>query len=137
MKRFKRFRLMKKIPIESDIYDMVEHVVDDVFLTEKFTFNMYNYLVSNKLTGPMIDEFIDSSTAQGVRLVINELTLYIEGGNDSEHKQIREAYGYLGKPTARKIRTYLDSILSDVHKYKSDKRPGRRKGSKNRRKVTK
>ena len=133
----KRFRLMKKIPIDSNIYDMVEHVVDDVFLRQTFTFDMYSYLTSNRLTGPMIDEFIGSSTVHSIELTVDELNLYIEGGSDNEHKQIRESYGYLGKPMARKIKTYLESIVSDVFKYKNDKKPGRRKGSRNRKKLTK
>ena len=62
----KRFRLMKKIPIDSNIYDMVEHVIDDVFLRQTFTFDMYSYLTSNRLTGPMLDEFIDSSTVHSI-----------------------------------------------------------------------
>ena len=65
------------------------------------------------------------------------MNLYLEGGSDSDHKQIREAYNYLGKPTARKIRDYLNKILTDAWKYQNDKRPGRRKGSKNRKKLTK
>jgi hypothetical protein len=39
---------------------------------------------------------------------------------------LREAYGYLSKPTARKIKIYLEDIISDTEKYIYDKRPGRR-----------
>ena len=54
------------------------------------------------------------------------------------HKQIpRSVTTILGKPTARKIRDYLNKILTDAWKYQNDKRPGRRKGSKNRKKLTK
>jgi hypothetical protein len=58
---------------------------------------------------------------------VEDLDTYLEGGQDEIHKQLREAYGYLSKPFARKIRNYLDSILTDTEKYLYDKRPGRRK----------
>ena len=120
-----------------DLFDMVEQVIDDVFRNQVYTFNMYRYLRSNQVKRPVVDEFVDSITVKNIQSSIDELDLYLEGGNDSDHKQIREAYGYLGKPTARKIRDYLNSILTDTWKYQSDKRPGRRKGSKNRKKLTK
>ena len=44
--------------------------------------------------------------------------------------QLREAYGHLGKPKARKISKYLLKILQDAWQYEIDKRPGRRKTSK-------
>ena len=120
-----------------DLFDMVEQVIDDVFKNQVYTFNMYRYLRSNQVKRPVVDEFVDSITVKNIQSSIDELDLYLEGGNDSDHKQIREAYGYLGKPTARKIRDYLNSILTDTWKYQNDKRPGRRKGSKNRKKLTK
>lgn len=120
-----------------DLFDMVEQVIDDVFRNQVYTFNMYRYLRSNQVKRPVVDEFVDSVTVKNIQNSIDELDLYLEGGNDSDHKQIREAYGYLGKPTARKIRDYLNSILTDTWTYQNDKRPGRRKGSKNRKKLTK
>ena len=60
-----------------------------------------------------------------------ELKEYIKGGRDSEHQQLREAYGHISKPQARKIMNYLGSILEDAVRYQHDRRPGRRKkGSK-------
>jgi hypothetical protein len=43
------------------------------------------------------------------------------------HKQLREGYGHIPKPQARKIRNYLSGILEDAQRYNYDKRPGRRK----------
>ena len=59
--------------------------------------------------------------------VIHELDEYIKGGQDNDHKQLREAYGHLPKPDARKIRNYLNTILEDASRYEKDKRRGRRK----------
>ena len=64
---------------------------------------------------------------------LSDLTLqleeYIKGGADDEHKQLREAYGFISKPQARKIKEYLYGILLDGWRYSSDKRPGRRRKS--------
>ena len=60
-----------------------------------------------------------------------ELEEYIKGGADNDHKQLREGYGHIPKPQARKIKNYLYGILEDARRYSHDRRPGRRKkGSK-------
>ncbi len=87
----------------------------------------YDYLKSCKTTGIEVKEFNQSSTAAELVLLINDLNEYIKGGQDNDHKQLREAYGHLPKPEARKIRDYLDSILKDASQYEKDKRRGRRK----------
>ena len=56
-----------------------------------------------------------------------DLDDYLEGGSDEVHKQLREGYGHIPKPQARKIRNYLYGILEDAWRYNHDKRPGRRK----------
>ena len=61
---------------------------------------------------------------------MTELDEYIKGGNDSSHKQLREAYHHIPKPQARKIRNYLTCILEDAVRYSNDKRRGRKRGSK-------
>ena len=62
---------------------------------------------------------------------ISDLTLeldeYLKGGADNEHKQLREGYGHIPKPQARKIKNYLYGILEDAWRYSHDRRPGRRK----------
>ena len=82
---------------------------------------------SKKILKSEVDEFIKSSTASEISDVVLELEEYIKGGRDSDHKQLREAYGHISKPQARKIRNYLYSILEDAWRYSSDRRPGRRK----------
>ena len=71
------------------------------------------------------DEFIKSSTADELRQSIQELSGYINGGD----VVLKEAYGHIPKPQARKIRTYLTKILDDALKYSYDKRPGRKRKS--------
>ena len=110
----------------SQMYDVVEHTIDYAF-EGKFMLNMYEYLKSIKATKRDVEEFIDSLTALEINSLILDLEDYIEGGNDSIHKQLREAYGHLGKPEARKIRNYLYDLLQDAWKYEQEKKPGRKR----------
>ena len=115
----------------NEMYDIIEHTIDYAF-KGKFMLNMYEYLTSVKATKRDVEEFINSSAALEINSLILDLEDYMEGGNDSTHKQLREAYGHLGKPEARKIRNYLYEILQDAWKYEQEKRPGgkRRRTSK-------
>ena len=110
-----------------DIYEMVDQAIDLAFKDDKFYFKCYNYLKDSKATRAYTRKFIDSPTAGGLALTISDLDAYIKGGSDSYHQQLREAYGYLGKPKARKISKYLSQILIDARQYEWYKRPGRRK----------
>ena len=91
---------------------------------------MYDYLKSNKATKRDAQEFIDSDVARELQLLIMDLEEYLEGGNDEQHKQLREGYGHLGKPEARKIKDYLLSLLQDAWRYEQEKKPGRKRSSK-------
>ena len=108
------------------MYDVVEHTIDYAF-SGKFMLNMYEYLKSIKATKRDVEEFINSPTALEINTLILDLEDYMEGGKDSQHKQLREAYGHLGKPEARKIRNYLYEILQDAWKYEQEKKPGRKR----------
>ena len=96
-----------------DIYDLVEHAIDNAF-EGKMNLKFYNYLKESK-------------TATEITDITTELDEYIKGGSDNEHKQLREGYGHIPKPQARKIKIYLYGILEDAWRYSRDRRPGRRK----------
>ena len=81
----------------------------------------------NKTKKHEIDHFIESSTAAELSELTMDLDEYLAGGSDNEHKQLREGYGHIPKPQARKIKTYLYGILEDAWRYSRDRRPGRRK----------
>ena len=68
-----------------------------------------------------------SCTAAEIKSLVLDLEGYLEGGDDNAHKQLREGYGHLGKPDARKIKNYLESIINDAGRYMNDKKT-RRKG---------
>ena len=113
-----------------EFYELVESALDHAFEKDVYLFKAYSYLKHRKTKRREITEFIESSSAANLALTIADLDAYIKGGDGNYHKQLREAYGYLGKPKARKIRKYLYGILEDAWQYEIDKRPGRRKKTK-------
>lgn len=120
----------------NDLYNDIEKAIDYAF-EGQFVLKMYDYLKIYKAKRPMVEEFIHSSVAKELNDIVDELEGYLEGGSDYEHKFLREAYGHIPKPQARKIKVYLCGILEDAQQYRDDKKPGRKKGTKNRKKVSK
>ncbi len=109
-----------------EVYGDVEKAIDLAF-GGQFVLKFYDYLKIRGTRKFEVEEFIGSSTAHNISELVMDLDEYLEGGADNKHKQLREAYGHIPKPQARKIRNYLYNILEDAWKYSHDKRPGRRK----------
>lgn len=109
-----------------EICNDVEKAIDYSF-NGQYVMKFYDYLKVRGTKKVEADEFIASTTAVQLKDLVSELESYLEGGSDQEHKQLREAYGHLPKPMARKIKEYLFGILEDAEKYSYDKRRGRRK----------
>ena len=112
------------------VYEMIEPALELAF-EGKMTLKFYEFLKWRKTTKAEVDAFLLSSTAKELADEVVELEEYIKGGRDSNHQQLREAYGHIPKPKARKIKMYLYGILQDAVRYSNERRPGRRKkGSK-------
>jgi len=109
-----------------EVYGDVEKAIDYAFKGQ-FVLNFYDYLKIRGTKRVEVEEFIGSATANELSNLVTDLDDYLEGGQDEMHKQLREAYGHIPKPQARKIRNYLYKILEDAWKYSHDRRPGRRK----------
>ena len=109
-----------------EVYGDVEKAIDLAF-NGQFVLKFYDYLKIRGTKRLEVEEFIESTTASEISNLVMDLDEYLEGGSDNNHKQLREAYGHIPKPQARKIRNYLYNILEDAWKYNHDKRPGRRK----------
>ena len=109
-----------------EIYSDVEKAIDYAF-NGQFVMKFYDYLKVRGAKKVEVEEFIESSTAHQINDIVMDLDDYLEGGSDEMHKQLREGYGHIPKPEARKIRNYLYGILEDAWKYNHDKRRGRRK----------
>ena len=109
-----------------EVYNDVEKAIDYAF-NGQFVLKFYDYLKVRGTKRVEVEEFIESATASELNSLVMDLDDYLEGGSDEVHKQLREGYGHIPKPQARKIRNYLHGILEDAQKYSYDKRPGRRK----------
>ena len=108
-----------------DIYDLIEHAIDNAF-EGQLNLKFYDYLKDTKIKKHQIDEFLDSTTTKELESLIEDLEAYLEGGSDDVHKQLREGYGHIPKPEARKIKNYLNGIIEDARRYSDDRRPGRK-----------
>jgi hypothetical protein len=109
-----------------EVYGDVEKAIDYAFKGQ-YVLKFYDYLKIRGAKKVEVEQFIESPTAIEINNLIMDLDDYLEGGSDEIHKQLREGYGHIPKPEARKIRNYLYNILEDASKYNHDKRPGRRK----------
>jgi len=110
---------------EEELYQLIERSIDLAMTEQKFLFKLYPYLKMNKWTRRQTNVFIESTTAANLNFTVLELEDYIKGGD----KQLREAYGHIPKPKARKIKDYLYSILEDAWQYHAERKPGRKLGS--------
>ena len=110
---------------EEELYQLIERSIDLAMTEQKFLFKLYPYLKMNKWTRRQTNVFIESTTAANLNFTVIELEHYIKGGD----KQLREAYGHIPKPKARKIKDYLYSILEDAWQYHAERKPGRKLGS--------
>ena len=117
---------MKKLNDFETVYDMIEHALE-LSYQGKMQLKFYEFLKYRKTTKIEIDSFLNSSTATELVNEVKDLQEYIKGGKDNQHQQLREAYGHISKPQARKIMNYLGRILEDAVRYSNDRRPGRRK----------
>ena len=122
----KRLSISRRISslAADDIYDLVERAMEYAF-EGKYLLNFYALLQGKKALKREADELLNSSTAEELHQLIEELSVYIRGGDLT----LKEAYGHIPKPQARKIRTYLTKILDDALRYSYDKRPGRKRKS--------
>jgi hypothetical protein len=114
--------------MDLDLYDTVEHTIDYAF-RGKFMLNMYEYLKNNKSTKNVVEEFLMSCTAAEIKSLILDLEGYLEGGCDNTHKQLREGYGHISKPEARKIKNYLENIINDANRYMNERKSRRQRRS--------
>lgn len=109
-----------------EVYYDVEKAIDLAF-NGQFVLKFYDYLKIRGTKKIEVEEFIQSTTAKEIDNLVSDLDNYLEGGSDNDHKQLREAYGHIPKPQARKIRNYLYGIIEDAWRYNHDKKPGRKK----------
>jgi hypothetical protein len=97
-----------------EVHIDVERAIDYAFSENKFILDFYAYLRQKDCKRIDAQEFLISPTVNNIKTIIDELSHYLEGGQDPFHSYLREAYGYLSKPIARKIKIYLEAIILDT-----------------------
>ena len=118
----------------NEIYVIVNQAIDTAIKSEKYHLDFYSLLKVESLKRVEVVSFLNSSLASQIQDEIAHLNLYLEGGPDVA--DLREVYGWMGKPRARKFKDYLEKILDDAKKYEQEKRPGRKPGSRNKKKQS-
>lgn len=114
--------------MEEAFYD-IEKAIDYAFTEKKFVMNFYSYLKVKNARKIDAQLFKESLTAKNIQNLAEELHLYIDGGQTSNAKMIREAYGFISKPEARKIENYILQFISDCDQYIKDKNAKKRRRS--------
>lgn len=112
-----------------DICFIVNSAIDTAFSQEKYQLNFYEYLQGENFKKDQIVSFINSSLGTAIIHQIEELDLYLDGGDKAAF--VRESYGWMGKPRARKVKEYLEKIMEDAKKYEQSKRTRRKKRTAN------
>lgn len=112
--------------MEEVFYD-VEKAIDFAFKERKFVMNFYSYLKVKNARKIDAQTFKSSNVVTNIKSLAEELDLYIQGGQSDNAKQLREAYGHLSKPEARKIMNYILGFISDCDQYIKDKNAKKRK----------
>lgn len=112
-----------------DIYHIVNQAIDLAFMQEKYQLNFFNYLQGENFKKSDIDSLLKSSLWTSINHQIEELDMYLLGGPTAN--DLREAYNWMGKPRARKVKEYLEKILEDAIRYEKTKRRGRKPKSAN------
>lgn len=107
-----------------DIFDLVNTAIDTAFMQEKYQLNFYEYLQGENFKKEQITSFINSSLGLAITHQIEELDLYLDGGDKAAF--VRESYSWMGKPRARKVKEYLEKIIDDAKRYEKTKRRGRK-----------
>ena len=112
-----------------EIHYDVEKAIDYAFVEGKFVMDFLSYLKVKNCRRIDAQEFKKSITAKNIKQLAEELEIYLQGGQTEEAKYIREAYGHLSKPDARKIKNYLLGFINacdDFVKMKNARKSKRR-----------
>jgi hypothetical protein len=109
------------------IYHDLQQAIDFAFVQKKYVMKSFDYLRANDVRRADAQELLRSSLIQELYSYVTELNLYLKGGNEPDVLYAREAYGYLSKPDARKIATYLDNIIDGIRQYIQARKGGTKK----------
>lgn len=111
----------------SDIIDLLNQVTDDLILHRKFTFDFYHYLVDENVSKTLIEEFNSCHYITIIQSQIEEFESFLTGGDSF----IREAYPGYSKPEVRRMKEYLEGIITAGLEYEKLKNTRKKRTRKN------
>ena len=117
---------MTEVDRVGELCELIERAVDVAMRDGKYLLKLYPHMLNQKFTRKECTAFIESGTASNIAITCYDLEKYIT----KPDKVVKEAYGYLSKPQARKLHKFLYGILEDAWQYEKDRRPGRKKKTK-------
>lgn len=109
-----------------EVYFDIQQAIDFAFFEQKYVMNTYSYLKVKDLKRADAQTLLRSSLIKELQSYVSDLDTYLKGGQTPEVVYVREAYGYLSKPDARKISTYLDNMIEGIKKYIQERKGGKR-----------
>jgi len=102
----------------NEIIDMLNHVIDDVIINRKFTFDFYHYLEGENISRKDIEEFNTCSFIHTIQFQIDEFGDFLKGGDNF----LREAYPGYSKPEIRRMKEYLEGLINAASEYEKSKK---------------
>lgn len=114
-----------------EIYTIVNIAIDTAVTKQQYKLNLYDFAKTLKMKRKDILSFLDSSLVSQMRDEAKHLDMYLNGGP----ADLTECYGWMGKTNATKYRDYLYKMIEDAERYEKERRPGRKPGSKTKKKT--
>ena len=116
--------------MSDEIYSLVNGAIDLAVTDQQYKLNIYDFAKSEKMKRRDMVSFLKSSLVSQMRDEAKHLDMYLNDGP----ADLTECYGWMGKPRATKYRDYLYKMIEDAERYEKERRPGRKPGSKNKKK---
>ena len=113
-----------------EIYSLVNGAIDLAVTDQQYKLNIYDYAKSEKMKRRDMVSFLNSSLVSQMRDEAKHLDMYLNDGP----ADVTAWYGWMGKTRATKYRDYLYKMIEDAERYEKERRPGRKPGSKNKKK---
>jgi len=114
-----------------EIFNLVNVAIDTAITQQQYKLNVYDFAKTEKMKRKDMLHFLGSSLVSQIRDEIAHLDMYLNGGP----ADLTEVYGWMGIPRATKYRDYLYKMIEDAERYEKERRPGRKPGSKAKKKT--
>ena len=116
--------------MSDEIYALVNGAIDLAVTDQKYKLNVYEFAKIENMKRRDMVSFLNSKLVSQIRDEIKHLDMYLNDGP----ADLTEVYDWMGKTRATKYRDYLSKMIEDAERYEQERRPGRKPGSRNKKK---